>query len=132
MERSEGFYRLIQELEPEIGGRCYNGHIQNYGPGGIWEGEGRKIRYPVTYCEKNGYERKFKGDRPIKIISDDPMEIEYPSLREEIDTVHYRFGVNELYIYHGIKAALEKIEEKFGINFDEMLEKYNKKRHSDA
>lgn len=126
-DRSEEFYRLIQELEPEIGGRCYNSHIQNYGPGGVWKGAGRKIRYPVTYCEKDGSKRKFSGDRPIRIIRDSPLEVEYPSLKEEIDTVHYRFGSNEIYIYHGIKAVLEKIEEKFNMDFDEILEKHDKR-----
>ena len=38
---------LLLTLETIIGSQCYNGNIQNYGPYGVWEGEGRGYRYPA-------------------------------------------------------------------------------------
>jgi len=32
-----------------IGSECYIANIQNYSAWGVWEGEGRSFRYPVTY-----------------------------------------------------------------------------------
>lgn len=29
---------LLIKMEQIIGNECYNGNIQNYGPGGVWEG----------------------------------------------------------------------------------------------
>jgi hypothetical protein len=39
---------LIADLEYLVGNNCYNPKIQNYGAHGIYEGEGRSIRYPLT------------------------------------------------------------------------------------
>ena len=46
--------RLLIELEDIIGHEFYNAKIQNWGPGGVFEGEGRELRYPVTFHDKNG------------------------------------------------------------------------------
>lgn len=55
--RIEPIKNLLIDMEGIIGGECYNADIQNYGPGGIWEGEGRSFRYPVTFD---------KGDESLK------------------------------------------------------------------
>ena len=45
--------RLLIELEDIIGHQFYKAKIQNQGPGGVFEGEGRAVRYPVTLCDKD-------------------------------------------------------------------------------
>lgn len=40
--------RLLIELAKIVGNEFYNGSIQNWGPGGVFEGEGRSFRYKLT------------------------------------------------------------------------------------
>lgn len=44
---------LLTRMEAIIGSECYNSNIQNYGAWGVWEGEGRSFRYPVTYTKSH-------------------------------------------------------------------------------
>jgi len=39
--------QVLVRLESILGNACYNANIQNYGPGGIREAEGRSFRYPL-------------------------------------------------------------------------------------
>jgi len=52
MRISEDRKRLLLVLEDVIGNECYNAKIQNWGPHGVFEGEGREFRYPVTFIEE--------------------------------------------------------------------------------
>jgi hypothetical protein len=54
--------RLLIELEEIIGHEFYNAKIQNWGPGGVFEGEGRELRYPVTFHDEVGKTIKTKQD----------------------------------------------------------------------
>ncbi len=43
--------RLLLELENIIGNECYNANIQNWGPNGVFEGDGREFRYPMRLLQ---------------------------------------------------------------------------------
>lgn len=119
--RSDLFYRLLHEIEYEIGSECYNGNIQNFGPGGVWEGEGRGFRYPVRFINSDGVMAKYKGMLPYAKTSTGKMG--YCILGYKYyNSVHYAFGANELYVLRGIKNALEKLEARFNIDFDDLLD----------
>lgn len=120
-ERSDKFYSFLHEIEYEIGSECYNGNIQNYGPGGEWEGEGRDFRYPVTFINSKGEKEKYKGTFPYTLTS--KGDYGYCQLgSKRYNSAYYAFGANQLYILRGVKHALEHIEKKFGIDFDKLLE----------
>jgi len=128
--RTRDFYKLLHEIEYEIGSECYNGSIQNFGPGGAWEGEGRDFRYPIRFTNSEGRREKYKGTFPYTKSSSG--EAAYCILGEErFSSAHYAFGANELYILRGIKHALERLESRFNIDFDELLKK-EKTRESEA
>ncbi len=91
---------LLIELESMIGSECYNASIQNWGPGGVFEGEGREFRYPITFRDDEG--RKIK-----KRYVDGDMNA---------DTVlggYYAFGANELHIMNGLNRVLDYLEREY-------------------
>lgn len=120
-KRSDKFYKLLHQLEYKIGSECYNGNIQNYGPGGTWEGEGRDFRYPVTFINSDGKKGKYHSLLPI--TKSESGNLAYCILGEKRhNSAYYAFGANQLYIMRGIKKALELMEKRFNIDFDELLE----------
>jgi hypothetical protein len=44
--------RLLIALEKIVGNEFYNANIQKYGPGGVFEGEGREYRYPISFIDR--------------------------------------------------------------------------------
>ena len=119
-KRSDKFYNFLHQVEYEIGSECYNGNIQNFGPGGEWEGEGRDFRYPVTFINSEGIKEKYKGIYPFtQTASGDYGYCQVGESRYRY--AYYAFGANQLYILRGIKHALEIMEARFGIDFDELL-----------
>jgi hypothetical protein len=119
--RSHAFYELLHDIEYEIGSQCYNGNIQNFGPGGSWQGEGRDFRYPVRFINAEGEIQKYRGKLPYTKSSSGEYE-ECVLGEDTYESAHYAFGANELYMLQGIRKALEKIEKRFGIDFDELLD----------
>jgi hypothetical protein len=97
---------LLIKLESIIGSSCYNGNIQNWGPGGEWEGEGRDFRYPITFVNANG--QKIKVRNPASITIKDTM----------LGTGHYAFGSNELHIMEALQSILDYLESEYGVDFD--------------
>jgi hypothetical protein len=89
--------RLLLELEGLIGRECYNANIQNWGPGGEFEGEGRDFRYPITFIDQQG--KKLKKKR-----IDTPMTVETAM------TGHYSFGANQLHIIRALDNVLAYLE----------------------
>jgi hypothetical protein len=77
--------RLLIELEDIIGHEFYNAKIQNWGPGGVFEGEGRELRYPLYAARQRG--------ETIKTKYVDPS---LPA--ETVITGIYKFGQSELSI----------------------------------
>jgi hypothetical protein len=103
MKISKKRLQLILQLERIIGAECYNANVQNWGPGGTFEGEGRDFRYPITFVDKEGIRMKRR------IVETD--------LSPEIAaTGHYSFGANQLHIIRALNKILEYLEERQGMN----------------
>jgi hypothetical protein len=95
--------RLLLELESIIGSECYNANIQNWGPNGVFEGEGRDFRYPITFIDPNG--NKIKRKR----VDD--------SLSSQVATTgHYAFGANQLQIIRALDKVVRHLEEKHNLS----------------
>lgn len=126
-KRSLAFFGLLHDLEHTIGSECYNGNIQNFGPGGVWEGEGRDFRYPVSFINKEGKKEKYRGKLPFTESSSGEMG--YCILGEErFQSAYYAFGANNLQILRALSLCLERMEQRFGIDFDELLKEETKKK----
>ena len=126
-KRSLAFFGLLHDLEYTIGSECYNGNIQNFGPGGVWEGEGRDFRYPVSFINKKGKKEKYRGKLPL--TESCSGEITHCILGEErFQSAYYAFGANNLHILRALSLCLEHMEQRFGIDFDELLKEENKQK----
>ena len=95
--------RLLIELEEIVGNEFYNANIQNWGPGGVFEGGGRGFRYAVTFQDKAG--------KPIKTKHVDPA---LPA--ETIMTGIYKVGANELSIMRALDQVVSHLEHKHGLD----------------
>jgi hypothetical protein len=92
---------ILVRMEAIIGAECYNANIQNYSAWGVWEGEGRSFRYPVTYI-RNGQEEKRKA----RVDDLEP---------EALITGHYKFGANELSIHRALVRIVDMLEADYGL-----------------
>ena len=95
--------QILAQLECIVGSNCYNGHIQNYGPGGSFEGAGRDFRYPLTMITEAG-EKIKRNALPGTDIS--------PEL---FSSGYYAFGANRLHIVYALSQVLEYLEEHNGL-----------------
>lgn len=95
--------RLLIELEKIVGNEFYNGNIQNWGPGGVFEGEGRALRYPVTFRDEDG--------KTIKTKQVDPA---FPA--DTVITGMYRLGANELSIMRALDLVVSHLERNYGLD----------------
>lgn len=93
---------LLLSLEWIVGNECYNANIQNWGPHGVFEGEGREFRYPITFLNTDGKKIKRRGN-----AEDLPKEV--------VLTGHYAFGANELHIMRALDRVLRYLEENQGL-----------------
>lgn len=101
---------LLIKMEEIVGNECYNGKIQNYGPGGVWEGEGRSFRYPVKVRSGDDVQKHWSV----------PAEI----APEALISGWYQFGSNELSIFRALMKIIEMIESDYGVRLaDENLKK---------
>lgn len=98
MTMSKKRAQLLLELESLVGSECYNGNIQNWGPGGVFEGEGREFRYPITFTGESGNKLK----KSYKDLSLPPASAV---------TGYYAFGANQLHIMRGLDRVLRYLEE---------------------
>ena len=94
---------LICELEQIIGSQTYNPNSLN----GYTLEEGLEYRYPVWYENKEGCDTKTS----YRIRDID---------KSKIGTIRYKFGSNHLYIGAAIIDALEHLERKYGLDFNEL------------
>ncbi|MGO6709060.1 hypothetical protein [Rhizobium johnstonii] len=95
--------QLLAQLENIIGSRCYNGNIQNYGPGGFFEGAGRDFRYPLTMIDQTG--EKIKRSYPA--ATDISPQV--------LSSGYYAFGANRLHIIQALNEVLDYLEEHNGL-----------------
>lgn len=106
MKRTKKTIQLICELERIIGDECYNPNSYN-----SWTQEyGSEFRYPVHYSDKNDEERITRGTIQ-------------PDSNVDIDSMNYHFGSNRLYIGMAIENVLNHLEDKFGLDFNELVKK---------
>ncbi len=97
----EPLRELLTRMESIIGSECYNGNIQNYSAWGVWNGEGRSFRYPVTVL-KNGEPEKRRS--------------RFDDLKpEELITGYYHFGANELSIYRALIKIIDILKAEYGL-----------------
>lgn len=99
--------QLLVQLEKILGIECYNGSIQNYGPGGVREAEGRAFRYPLTLRASDGKITKVRHAIP-------------PDASDEmVRSGYYAFGANQLDFMEGLEKVLQFLEESYGLVVDE-------------
>ena len=117
MKLDKKMARLICELEYCIGRECFN--AKSYDG---WTGvEGAEFRYPVTI-------RARKNDEGV-IKTNANLAREYPRIGcDAIGTMKYVFGSNQLFIGNGIMNLLEKLEERYNLDFNELEEQRRAKK----
>ncbi|WP_399678220.1 hypothetical protein [Xenophilus sp.] len=103
---SEARHKLLQELEFLIGGETYNASIQNWGPGGVFLGEGRQYRYPLTVVNGDGEKSKVYG----RLARD--------ATASEVRGAYYGFGANHLHIGMGLLRVIKHLETHYGLVVD--------------
>ncbi len=115
MKLDKKMAKLICELEHLVGNQCYNPNSYDG-----WTGdEGCEFRYPVYIRAGDSDEEltKIRGNVADRIPNITP---------KSVSTMKYKFGANHLFIGLGIKSILEELENRYGLNFNE-LEKQKKK-----
>ncbi|MDR6496391.1 hypothetical protein J2797_006318 [Paraburkholderia terricola] len=98
---------LLIQLESLIGNECYNANIQNYGPGGTRQADGRSFRYPITFREPDGTKIKVNATAI-------PTEMHDVTLA----TGYYAFGANQLDIIGALNRVLEHLENHYGLSLE--------------
>lgn len=93
---------LLRELENIVGRSVYNSKTQNWGPGGRYEGEGRSIRYPITFTDDKGAKIKRRSG-----YEDLPTSVQM--------TGSYVIGVNNLHILKSLDKVLQFLEKNYGL-----------------
>ena len=102
--------QLIYELEHIVGNECYNPHSYD----GYTQTQGCSFRYPVWATpRKSEYSMQFRG-----IIHDVPAQ--------NIHTIMYKFGANELQIGNALKRILYFLEIRYNIDFNALEKEYKK------
>jgi hypothetical protein len=109
IDRAIPYYVLViiqafkdREIGNIIGNEFYNGNIQNWGPGGVFEGEGRSFRYPLILRDKDG-----KGSKTWHVDAGLPAD--------QVITGMYKFGANELSIMRALDRAISHLERNYGL-----------------
>ncbi len=117
MQVTEKMIRLISDIEEKIGGSCFNGDSYNG-----WNGEyGCDFRYPIVYETKHdGGHLRHKTKNTIY----DAKDID----AENIMTVCYKFGANELSIGKAIIDILNMLEIRFGLDIESLESRYQDMR----
>jgi len=103
MKLTKKTIELVCELEKIIGNQCYNpnsydGYLMEYG---------KFFRYPVHYSDINNQFCKTSG--LVQNIN-----------KEGVNSMHYCFGSNELNIGNAIVNVLERLEDKYDLDFNKL------------
>lgn len=114
MKLEQKMCKLIADLEFLIGSECYNPNSYD----GWNDIEGCDFRYPINFPNNNGKYTKVRFN-----INESPLIDENDITPEAITYMKYRFGSNELFIGKGIIKALEYIEKRYNINFNDLESK---------
>ena len=106
--------RLVCALERYIGSECFNPKSFN----GYTMVEGLEYRYPLTIT----VERDDGSDYSYSTKCLDPNL--HSVTKKTVETMKYKFGANHLYVGQAIVRLLTALEERYGINFEELECKY--------
>lgn len=101
MGMSKKRLELLLGLEDIVGNECYNANIQNWGPHGTFEGEGREFRYPITFVDSEGKKTKRRY-------------LDHSISADLAITGHYAFGANHLHIIRAMDKVVRYLEENHG------------------
>jgi hypothetical protein len=96
--------KLLVRMESMLGNECYNASMQNYGPGGVREADGRSFRYPLTFRAKDGTKTKI---REISIPASVPTDT--------LLSGYYAFGANQLDVMASLNRILDHLESHYGL-----------------
>lgn len=111
MKLTNEMSKVIAELEFLIGSECYNPNSYD----GWNEVEGCDFRYPINLPDNEGNYKKVRGNLN-KCIYVNPEEITPSSVK----FMKYKFGSNELYIGKGLLKAMDYLEQRYGLDFNEL------------
>ena len=106
--------QLLVRMESILGNECYNGSIQNYGPGGVREAEGRSFRYPLTVRMPDRTKAKIRDSAVPSTLSS-----------EALRTGYYAFGANQLDVMAALERILEHLERHHGLSLGAATSKQN-------
>ncbi|WKK88194.1 hypothetical protein QY917_10030 [Diaphorobacter sp. C33] len=95
---------VLVKLESILGGECYNGNIQNYGPGGAREADGRSFRYPLMVRLEDGTKQKIRASSIPDSVPDNALRSGY-----------YAFGANQLDVMSALERMLTYLEKNHGL-----------------
>jgi hypothetical protein len=95
---------LLVRMESILGNECYNGNIQNYGPGGVREADGRNFRYPIMLRDEQGEKTKVRQSH-IPATATDGM----------VRSGYYAFGANQLDVMAAMEKILQLLEKNHGL-----------------
>lgn len=117
MKLNKDLCKVIAEIEYLIGSECYNPNSYD----GWNDVEGCEFRYPVNVRNQDGEFVKIRTN-----INTTALLEKKDITTDAIKYMKYKFGSNELFIGLGIINVLEFLENRYGLDFNE-LEKQHKK-----
>lgn len=121
MEINANTFKLVNDLEIIFASHCYN-----FGPrGSSYSNEREAYRYPLTYLN-NDYEAKT-----LREICDVTEITDNESINKIIGEMKYKFGANRLYIGEAIVDLLNTLEERYGIDFNELENQYVQRQNKE-
>ncbi len=115
MKLDKNMSKVIADLEYLIGSECYNPNSYD----GWNDIEGCDFRYPIWFPDDEGNYTKIRMN-----INNSHLIDSTDISAKTIPYMKYKFGSNELMIGKGLINILNYLENRYGINFNE-LEKSN-------
>ena len=117
MKLTKKMFKVMADLEHLIGSECYNPNSYD----GWNDIDGCDFRYPINVPDKDGEYAKIRTNIYDSVLIDNKN-----LNADSFLYMKYKFGSNELYIGQGIISALEYLENRYGLDFNE-LEKNRQK-----
>lgn len=111
MELTKEMCKVIADLEFLIGSECYNPNSYD----GWNDIEGCDFRYPISFPDKKGEYKKIRMNINRSIMVDDE-----DITKSSVTYMKYKFGTNELFVGKGIISILKYLENRYGIDFNEL------------
>ncbi len=111
MKLSKSMCKMIADIEFLIGSECYNPNTYD----GWNDIEGCDYRYPINVPNRDGHYTKIRLNiNETSLISSEDIT------PDAVKYMKYKFGTNELFVGLGIIKVLQYLEERYGLDFDEL------------